>query len=130
MFGVRQHARRPPIEGIILTSISSVRHLDQSVIVDAVPSPLSLAENHWVVDYTQYTQELRLSGTAGPVDWTVGGFYFDYNAIQGGRVGLTERQRPRAACHSSFRSTSCSTIQCMTIRRRVSRMSSTTRYNP
>jgi iron complex outermembrane recepter protein len=74
--------------GIDLTSITAGRHLDQSIIVDAVPSPLSLAENHWVVDYKQFSQELRLSATAGPVDWTVGGFYFAYDAVQGGRVGL------------------------------------------
>jgi iron complex outermembrane receptor protein len=75
-------------EGVNLSSISAVRHLNQSVIVDAIPSPLSLAMNHWVVDYTQYSQELRLSGTTGPVDWTVGGFYFGYHAVQGGRAGL------------------------------------------
>ena len=76
------------VEGVTLTSITAGRHLYQSAIVDGTPSPLSLALNHWVVDYTQYSQELRLGGSAGPVDWTVGGFYFDANAIQGGRVGL------------------------------------------
>jgi iron complex outermembrane receptor protein len=73
---------------LTLTSITAGRHLNQSVIVDATPSPLSLAMNHWVVDYTQYSQELRLGGAVGPLDWTVGGYYFDSNAIQGGRVGL------------------------------------------
>ncbi|MGC1459207.1 MAG: TonB-dependent receptor [Steroidobacteraceae bacterium] len=76
------------VDGLSLTSISAGRHLTQSSIVDATPSPLSLAENHWVIDYTQYSQELRLNGNAGPVEWTVGGYYFDSNAIQGGRVGL------------------------------------------
>jgi iron complex outermembrane recepter protein len=71
-----------------LTWIGSVMHLWQSSTVDAVPSPLSLAINHWVVDYTQYTQELRLSGSVDRFNWTVGGYYFDYNATQGGRIAL------------------------------------------
>jgi len=75
-------------DGLKLTSISAVRHLQQSSTVDGTPSPLSLAINHWVVDYTQYSQELRLSGTVDRFDWTVGGFYFDYNALQGGRIAL------------------------------------------
>jgi iron complex outermembrane recepter protein len=75
-------------DGLTLTSISAGRHLYQEATVDAVPSPLSLAVNHWVVDYTQYSQELRLGGTVGPIDWTVGGFYFDSHAVQGGRVAL------------------------------------------
>jgi iron complex outermembrane recepter protein len=76
------------VDGITLTSITAARHLYQSAIVDGTPSPLSLAMNHWVVDYTQYSQELRLGGAVGPFDWTIGGFYFDANAIQGGRAGL------------------------------------------
>jgi iron complex outermembrane recepter protein len=74
--------------GLTLSSISSVRDLVQSSTVDSTPSPLSLAINHWVVDYRQYTQELRLSGNFNRFNWTVGGFYFDSNALQGGRIAL------------------------------------------
>jgi iron complex outermembrane recepter protein len=88
VWGVSNKLVAQLVDGITLTAISAGRHLEQSVTVDATPSPLSLSLNHWVVDYTQYSQELRLGGALGPVDWTVGGFYFDANAIQGGRAGL------------------------------------------
>ena len=74
---------------VSVTAISAGRHLQQSSTADDAPSPLSLQLNHWVVDYTQYSQELRISGSVGKlIDWTVGGFYFDSNALQGGRIGL------------------------------------------
>jgi iron complex outermembrane receptor protein len=45
--------------------------------------------NLWNVKYTQFTQELRISGRVGSlIDWTVGGFYFRANARQGGRISL------------------------------------------
>lgn len=74
--------------GLTLSSISAVRHLLQDSTVDSTPSPLSLAINHWVVDYTQYTQEFRLNGSVDRFNWTVGGYYFDSNALQGGRIAL------------------------------------------
>ena len=72
-----------------LKSISAIRQLNQSSVVDGDGSPLSRIMNLWTVDYTQYTQELRLSGSVGTfADWTVGGFYFRSDALQGGRISI------------------------------------------
>jgi iron complex outermembrane receptor protein len=74
---------------LTLKSISAVRHLDLTAVSDIGASPLSRIMNLWNVAYTQYSQEVRLSGSVGSlVDWTVGGFYFKYDAIQGGRINL------------------------------------------
>jgi iron complex outermembrane recepter protein len=72
-----------------LKSISAVRHLDLTGTSDSDASPLSRLMNLWNVKYTQYSQELLLSGNVESwLDWTVGGFYFKYSAIQGGRISL------------------------------------------
>lgn len=76
-------------DALSLTSISSVRDLSFQSTADGDGSPLSILMNLWNVSYRQYTQELRLNGSAGDfVDWTVGGFYFSSSAVQGGRISL------------------------------------------
>lgn len=75
--------------GFSLKSITAFRKLNQLAIKDSDVSPASRVINQWNVDYKQFTQELRLNGSIGDVaDWTVGGFYFHANAIQGGRINL------------------------------------------
>lgn len=75
--------------GVSLKSISAVRKLKQSSVKDNDASPVSRAMNGWNVDYTQFSQELRLNGSIGSlIDWTIGGYYFSANATQGGRINL------------------------------------------
>ena len=76
-------------DNLTLKSISAIRQMNMSGVDDGDGSPLSRIMNLWTVDYTQYTQELRLNGSIGSlVDWTVGGFYFRSEATQGGRISL------------------------------------------
>ena len=72
-----------------LKSITAVRNLHQSSVEDADASPVEREMNLWAVDYHQFTEELRLNGTISSwMDWTLGGFYFRSNALQGGRISL------------------------------------------
>jgi len=72
-----------------LEAISAVRKLEQNSVKDNDASPIPRGMNGWVVDYKQYTQELRLSGSNWKkLNWTIGGFWFKANALQGGRINL------------------------------------------
>jgi iron complex outermembrane receptor protein len=73
---------------LAVTSITAFRSLDFSSVADTDASPLAILMNLWIVEYEQFTQELRLNGSLGLVDWTVGGFYFKSDATQGGRISL------------------------------------------
>jgi iron complex outermembrane recepter protein len=53
---------------------------------DATPLPLAYVYN--LVDHHQFSQELQLTGTTGPVDWATGLFYFDGFNLNRGFVGL------------------------------------------
>ncbi len=76
-------------DNLSLKSISAIRKMNMSGVDDGDGSPMSRIMNLWTVDYTQYTQELRLSGSVGTfADWTVGGFYFRSEATQGGRISI------------------------------------------
>jgi iron complex outermembrane receptor protein len=69
--------------------ISSLRYLKTESVSDGDASPFSRQLNLWNVDYRQHTEELRLSGHYGTLlDWTVGGYYFKSDAVQGGRFNL------------------------------------------
>jgi len=75
--------------GVKLTSITAYRDLHQISSVDSDVSPFDRVINGWNVDYSQFTQELRFSGAFSHwLDWTVGGYHFDSNALQGGRISL------------------------------------------
>lgn len=70
-------------------SITALRKSKISSVSDGDASPFSRNMNLWAVDYKQFTQELRLNGSYEKLlDWTIGGFYFKSNAIQGGRISL------------------------------------------
>lgn len=52
-------------------------------------SPISVSLQDIIVKSEQFTQEVRLSGTAGKMlDWTVGGFYFDNDILFPGRINI------------------------------------------
>lgn len=75
--------------GYNLTSITSERSLESTSVADGDGSPMSRLMNVWTVQYKQYSEELRLNGTiADQWRWTVGGYYFQYRAQQGGRISL------------------------------------------
>lgn len=76
-------------DNLSLKSISAVRKLAQDSATDTDGSPVSREVQYWAVDYTQYSQELRVNGSLGDnAFWTVGGFYFESDARQGGRINL------------------------------------------
>jgi outer membrane receptor protein involved in Fe transport len=56
-------------------SISACRELDSAFGEDADMSPLVIDHHGFVMDQTQFTQELQLSGAHDRLDWT-GGLYF------------------------------------------------------
>ncbi|MGH6628264.1 MAG: TonB-dependent receptor, partial [Burkholderiales bacterium] len=53
---------------------------------DASPVAVNQLDNK--LDNWQFTQEMRLLGTAGNVDWTLGGFYLDQESTYNARVDL------------------------------------------
>lgn len=72
-----------------LKLISAMRDLETKSAKDNDASPIPRAMNGINVDYKQYTQEIRLSGSSWEkLNWTVGGFWFKANALQGGRINL------------------------------------------
>lgn len=73
-----------------LTSITAYRHLKQPIAIDtdATPRPVySLNQN--VSGGDQFTQELRVNGQSGILDYTLGGFYYNAKPYQVGIVGGT-----------------------------------------
>ena len=76
--------------GATLTSITAYRHLRQPIGIDtdATPRPVySLNQN--VSGGDQFTQELRVNGSTGVLNYTLGGFYYNATPFQVGRVGGT-----------------------------------------
>ena len=64
-------------DGVTVTSITSYRDWRALQLGDADYSDVDIL-NQSVRDQNKlFTQELRLNGTAGPVDWLVGAYYFD-----------------------------------------------------
>ena len=67
--------------GLNLRSITGYRGLDTRIGFDQDGSPIGVAQTLINNTYHQFTQELRLSGEADFVDWTVGGFYYDAKGV-------------------------------------------------
>jgi iron complex outermembrane recepter protein len=68
-------------DGLNLRSITGYRGLETRVGFDQDGSPIGVAQTLINNTYHQFTQELRLSGEADFVDWTVGGFYYDAKGV-------------------------------------------------
>lgn len=68
-----------------LKSITAYYNVDinEDVEVDNTALP-TLSVNHSDFDESQFTQEVRLEGTAGMFDFTVGGFYYRTHVVYGG----------------------------------------------
>lgn len=76
-------------DNLALKSITGYRDATGLSTVDLDGSPLNLGVQANRFGYSQFTQELRLSGTVGElVDWTVGGFYYESDSYIRSRVNL------------------------------------------
>ncbi len=65
------------------TSITAHRHLRQPIAVDTDNTPTAVYSfNHNTSGGTQFTQELRLNGSQGILDYTAGGFYYNSKPFQ------------------------------------------------
>jgi iron complex outermembrane recepter protein len=73
---------------LALTSITAYRRYESYFGDDADGSPVAVQVLLQHLKHNQKSQELRLNGTAGPVDWTVGGFYFKQESSEDARVDL------------------------------------------
>lgn len=68
-----------------LLSITAYRAYKARFTSDGDGGPLTAIQQDNQLQYRTFTQELRLNGSAGPVDWTVGGYYSDDRGVQAGR---------------------------------------------
>ncbi len=61
---------------ISLKSVTAYRHYDSTFGVNSSGSPeaINITVNH--DPHKQFSEELTLTGTTGPLDWTVGGYYY------------------------------------------------------
>lgn len=71
-------------------SISAYREYDNGFGADADETPYDYQTLYNHFTHYQFSQELRLSGTAlgNAIDWTTGGFYFHSTSIIGGRIDI------------------------------------------
>jgi iron complex outermembrane recepter protein len=74
--------------GIHLKWVNAYREYDASFVTDNDGSPLLLNTVWTTQTHEQYTSELQLTGNLmnDALEWTVGGFYFDSDSFNGGRV--------------------------------------------
>src|SRR5690606_35068852 len=73
-----------------LKSITGYREYESEFAEDTDGSPLGVVLLLQRLEHEQFSQEIRLSGTAanGAIDYTVGGFYFDQDGTLEARVDL------------------------------------------
>lgn len=72
------------------TSITAYRDLHQPIAVDTDGTPRPIySRNENTSGGTQFTQELRVNGRTGILDYTFGGFYYDSRPFQRGYNGGT-----------------------------------------
>ncbi len=69
-------------------SITAYREYDSRFTWDEDASPVAVNQLDNTLTNSQFTQEFRLNGTAGPLDYTVGAFYLDQDSTYEARVDL------------------------------------------
>ncbi len=69
-----------------LTSITAYRHYDGQSGIDGDGTPLGVQDIYTPVSFREFTEEDRLGGKVGLLDYTVGAFYYHGNGYSGGRV--------------------------------------------
>lgn len=75
-------------DALSLTSITGYRAYKSEFSSDADAGPLNASLELNQVRFKSLSQELRLSGGTGPLDWTVGLYYMDGEGHQDGRYDL------------------------------------------
>jgi iron complex outermembrane receptor protein len=75
---------------MIFKSITAYRQYDNAFGADADETPYDYQTLYNHFTHYQFSQELRLSGTAlsDAIDWTGGGYYFHSTSVIGGRVDI------------------------------------------
>ena len=72
-----------------LQSITAYRRYEAGFALDSDATPYGLQNLYQSIDHNQTSQELRLNGKAGDLlDFTLGGFYFDQETPETGRIDL------------------------------------------
>jgi iron complex outermembrane receptor protein len=82
-----------------LTAITAFRDLKQDIAVDTDGTPRPIySYNRNISGGDQFTQEFRISGGAGPIQYTAGAFYYNAQPYQvgmnGGTLGLVPDSSP------------------------------------
>jgi iron complex outermembrane receptor protein len=75
-------------DNLVLTSITSYRKYTNQFAEQSDASPVGVQILLQRQFHNQFSQEVRLSGTAGGVDYTAGAFYLDQDGGLNARVGL------------------------------------------
>jgi len=75
-------------DSMSLSSVTSYRTYDSRFTWDEDASPIAVNQLDNRLDNWQLTQELRLNGIAGDLDYTVGAFYLDQDSNYEARVDL------------------------------------------
>ncbi|UZK67294.1 TonB-dependent receptor [Sphingomonas sp. M1-B02] len=84
--------------GATLTAITAYRDLYQPISLDTDATPRRVySRNENVSGGTQFTQELRINGDAGILNYTLGGFYYDARPFQRGSNGGTQNALPESS---------------------------------
>jgi iron complex outermembrane receptor protein len=73
-------------DDLALTSITAYRRYEGQSGIDADGTPLGVQTIYTPVTFREITEEDRLSGRLGRLDFTVGAFYYDGRGYNGGRV--------------------------------------------
>jgi iron complex outermembrane receptor protein len=71
---------------LALTSITAYRHYDGQSGIDGDGTPLGVQDIYTPTSFREFTEEDRLGGRVGLLDYTVGAFYYRGNGYSGGRV--------------------------------------------
>ncbi|MBN7799050.1 TonB-dependent receptor [Parahaliea mediterranea] len=79
---------RLELDTVSITSISAFDGVDSLVDEETDASPLSLISIDYGVESETFSQELRVSGESGSVEWLVGGFYLKEDLDQDQTVDL------------------------------------------
>src|SRR6186713_1178073 len=75
-------------ENTLLEIIGSYSEFDGAFSTDTDQSPYSVQLVDGIQKVDAKTLEARLSGTAGPIDWTVGAFWYDGEFINSQQVSI------------------------------------------
>jgi iron complex outermembrane recepter protein len=75
--------------GIHIKNIMAWRAYWGDFVDDQDNSPLPVAYAYNLLDHHQFTEEVQITGKAGPVDWATGAFYFDGYTLNRGHINLS-----------------------------------------